>query len=56
VFSPSAESGQVTHEFQLARGEVLYIELRSQGEVALPISPLRQELADWYEARRGTKK
>ncbi len=56
VFSPSAESSNVTHEFQLARGEVLYIELRSQGEIALPISPMRQELADWYAARRGAKR
>ena len=56
VFSPNAENGRVSHEFQLARGEVLYLELRPQGEIALPVLPLRQELAEWYAARREKSK
>jgi len=56
VFSRNAENGRVTHEFQLARGEVLYLELRPQGEIALPVLPLRQELAEWYAARREKSK
>ncbi|MGA3268387.1 MAG: hypothetical protein ABSE16_16375 [Verrucomicrobiota bacterium] len=55
-FQPEARNGRVTHEFRLTPGEVLYCELRPQGAVALPKSPLRQELAAWYEARREKAK
>jgi xylan 1,4-beta-xylosidase len=55
VFHPDAGNGQVTHDFRLVPGEVVYLELRAQGEVALPTTPLRQELAEWYAARRGAK-
>jgi len=53
LFQPEAQSGKVTHEFRLAPGEVLYVELRPQGAVALPKSPLRRELERWYESRRA---
>lgn len=56
VFNTDAENGRVNHEFQLARGEVLYLELRPQGEIALPVLPLRQELAEWYAERREKSK
>jgi len=56
VFYPDAGNGQVTHDFRLVPGEVVYLELRAQGEVALPTTPLRQELAEWYAARREKSK
>ena len=56
LFQPEEQSSQVAHDFLLARGEVLYLELRPQGEVALPNGPLRQELAAWYAARRDKSK
>jgi xylan 1,4-beta-xylosidase len=52
VFHPDAGNGQVTHNFRMLPGEVVYLELRAQGEAALPTTPLRQELAEWYAARR----
>ena len=54
VFHPDAGNGQVTHNFRLLPGEVVYLELRAQGEAALPTTPLRQELAEWY-ASHGAK-
>ena len=54
VFHPDAGNGQVTHNFRLLPGEVVYLELRAQGETALPTTPLRQELAEWY-ASHGAK-
>ena len=56
VFHPDAGNGQVTHNFRLLPGEVVYLELRAQGEAALPTTPLRQELAEWYAARREKSK
>ncbi len=56
LFQPEAQNSRVTHDFQLAPGEVLYLELRPQGAVALPNGPLRQELAAWYAARREKSK
>jgi xylan 1,4-beta-xylosidase len=56
VFHPDAGNGQVTHDFRLVPGEVVYLELRAQGEAALPTTPLRQELAEWYAARREKSK
>ena len=56
LFQPEAQNSRVTHGFQLAPGEVLYLELRPQGAVALPNGPLRQELAGWYAARREKSK
>jgi xylan 1,4-beta-xylosidase len=55
VFHPDVTNNQVTHEFHLALGEVLYVELRAQQEAALPRTELRHELAEWYASRRGTK-
>jgi xylan 1,4-beta-xylosidase len=55
VFHPDAGNGQVTHDFRLLPGEVVYLELRAQGEPALPTTMLRHELAEWYASRRGTK-
>jgi hypothetical protein len=52
LFQPEAQKGRVRHEFRLAPGEVVYLELCAQGEAALPTTPLRQELAAWYAARR----
>ena len=52
VFRPNPENGHVTHEFRLVPGEVICFELSPTGEVALPTSPLRHELADWYAAQR----
>jgi xylan 1,4-beta-xylosidase len=54
VFHPDAGNGQVTHDFRLVPGEVVYLELRAQGEAALPTTPLRHELAEWY-ASHGAK-
>lgn len=54
LFQPEAQNGQATHIFRLLPGEVLYLELRSQGEAALPNGPLQQELAAWY-ASKGEK-
>lgn len=56
VFHPNAENGHVTHNFQLLVGEVICIELRPQGEIALPTSALLHELEDWYAVRRGAKR
>jgi xylan 1,4-beta-xylosidase len=56
VFHPDAGNGQVTHDFRLLPGEVVYLELRAQGEPALPTTMLRHELADWYAARREKSK
>lgn len=56
VFWPDVVNGQVKSDFRLTSGEVLYLELLPQGEVALPTTPLRHELADWYAARRSGKK
>ena len=56
VFHPVAGNGQVTHNFRLLPGEVVYLELRAQGEAALPTTPLRHELAEWYAARREKSK
>jgi len=56
VFHPDTTNGKVSHDFRLAPGEVVYLELRGQGETALPTTPLRHELADWYAARGGAKK
>lgn len=36
VFHPDAGSGQVTHDFRMVPGEVVYWELRAQGEATLP--------------------
>ena len=54
VFHPNAGEGEVSHDFRLVPGEVIYLELRAQGEAALPTTPQRHELAEWY-ARHGTK-
>jgi xylan 1,4-beta-xylosidase len=54
LFQPDVQKSRVTHAFRLAPGEVLYLELRPQGAVAMPKTPLRQELAAWY-ALRGEK-
>jgi hypothetical protein len=54
LFQPDVQKSRVTHAFRLAPGEVLYLELRPQGGVAMPKTPLRQELAAWY-ALRGEK-
>ncbi|MGD0743576.1 MAG: twin-arginine translocation signal domain-containing protein [Verrucomicrobiota bacterium] len=56
LFQPEAQNGRVTHEFRLAPGEVLYCELRPQGAVALPKSPLRQELKAWYASMNAKSK
>jgi xylan 1,4-beta-xylosidase len=56
VFHPDAGNGEVSHNFRLLPGEVVYLELRAQGEAALPTTPLRQELAEWYAARREKSK
>jgi xylan 1,4-beta-xylosidase len=56
VFHPDAGNGRVTHDFRLVPGEVLYLELRAQGEAALPTTPLRHELEDWYASRREKSK
>jgi xylan 1,4-beta-xylosidase len=56
LFQPEVQNSRVTHNFRLTPGEVLYLELRSQGAVALPKAPLRHELAAWYAARRGQSK
>jgi xylan 1,4-beta-xylosidase len=55
VFHPDAGSGEVSHDFRLVPGEVVYLELRAQGEAALPTTPQRHELAEWYATRRGAK-
>ncbi len=55
-FQPEIESGQIAHEFRLAPGEVLYLELRPQGPAAVPNGPLQQELAAWYASRRDKPK
>ncbi len=55
-FQPEIESGRVAHDFRIAPGEVLYLELRAQGPAALPNGPLRQELAAWYESQRSKSK
>ncbi|MFZ0301571.1 MAG: hypothetical protein WAL75_02755 [Terracidiphilus sp.] len=55
VFHPDADKGEVSHDFRLVPGEVVYLELRAQGETALPTTPQRQELAEWYASRRGAK-
>ena len=52
VFHPDAVNGQVSHDFRLLPGDVLYLESRPQEEAAIPTAPLRQELAAWYAARR----
>jgi xylan 1,4-beta-xylosidase len=56
VFHPDANSGEVSHDFRLLPGEVVYLALRAQGEAALPTTPQRHELAEWYAARRGKPK
>lgn len=56
LFQPDAKNGQVTHDFRLAPGEVLYLELRPQEAAALPKAPLRQELKAWYAAMRAKSK
>jgi xylan 1,4-beta-xylosidase len=52
LFHLSEENGHVNHEFRLQPGEVICLELRPQDQVALPISPLRHEVAEWYAAQR----
>lgn len=56
LLQPQTENGRVAHDFRLAPGEVLYLELRPQGPAAIPNEPLRQELAAWYESRRAKSK
>jgi xylan 1,4-beta-xylosidase len=56
LFRPDVQHEQVSHPFQLAPGEVIYLELRPEGAVALPNSMLRQDLAAWYAARREQPK
>ncbi len=56
LLQPGIEHGKVAHDFRLAPGEVLYLELRPQGTAAVPNGPLRQELAAWYESRRDKSK
>ena len=56
MLHPDVGNGQVTHSFRLLPGEVVYLELLAQGEAALPATPLRQELRDWYAARREQSK
>jgi xylan 1,4-beta-xylosidase len=56
LFRPEAQNGRVTHDFRLAAGEVLYLELRPEGAVALPNGPLNLELEAWYAARREKSK
>jgi hypothetical protein len=55
VFHPDANNGVVSHDFRLLPGEVIYLELRAQSEAALPTTPQRHELAEWYASRRGAK-
>jgi xylan 1,4-beta-xylosidase len=54
LFRPEAHNSRVTHDFRLAPGEVLYLELRPQEAAALPKTALRQELKAW-EASMGAK-
>jgi hypothetical protein len=46
----------VSHDFRLVPGEVVYLELRAQGEAALPTTPQRHELAEWYATRLDKSK
>ncbi len=55
VFHPDVANNQVAHQFRLALGEVLYVELCPRDAAALPTTPLKHELEDWYSARRGKK-
>lgn len=55
LFRPEAQSGRVTHNFRLAVGEVLYLEMRPEGAVALPNGPLNLEVQAWYAAHRRAK-
>lgn len=55
VFHPDVANNHVAHQFRLALGEVLYVELRPREAAALPTTPLKHELEDWYSARRGKK-
>jgi xylan 1,4-beta-xylosidase len=52
LFRPDAQRERVSHPFRLAPGEVIYLELRPEGAVALPNGPLNLELQAWYAARR----
>ncbi len=55
-FLPEIERGRIAHNFRLAPGEVLYLELRPQAPAAVSNGPLRHELAAWYESRRDSSK
>ena len=56
LFQPEVQNSLVTHDFRLVPGEVLYLELRPQGAVALPKTPLRKELEAWYASMREKSK
>jgi xylan 1,4-beta-xylosidase len=56
LFQPDVDDRRVAHDFRLAPGEVLYVELRPQAVAALPNGSLRQELAAWYSTMHEKSK
>jgi len=56
LYRPDVKGRQVSYPFRLSPGEVMYLELRSQGAAALPNESVRRELATWYARRREKPK